>query len=196
MAEAAVVPALSTALKTSSLIPLCSGTRSSMNRSVTRRLRTIPIPAAKRLSNRCCVCSFTFSNAPSHCSFQLSRFIPRRVNLKPSDAWLMRSATTAQGDRTFGIRPTLDNHSSVSRAQKRNAVLWRPPFGSLLARRRFFPGGWRRHRRLPVPLGAFFAGGRDLPRPWFLPRRGVSRPGGPDRALSLRRQGFFSRPPW
>ena len=184
MAEAAVVPALSTALNTSSLIPLCSGTRSSMNRSVTRRLRTIPIPAAKRLSNRCCVCSFTFSNAPSHCFYQLSRFIPRRRKPETKRGLADAEATTAQGDTTFGIRPMLDPHPLVSRAQKRNAGLWRAPFGPLLARRRFFPGGWRRHRRLPSPLGGLFAGGRDLPRPRFLAR-----------ALSLRRQGFFSRPP-
>ena len=62
--EAAVVPALSSALKTSSLIPLCSGTRSSINRWATRRVRAKPIPTETMVSNRCCVCSSTLLPFP------------------------------------------------------------------------------------------------------------------------------------
>ena len=57
IAEVAVVPALMNALTKSSLSPLCSGTRSVMNRSATKRVRPIPIPVASRVSKRCCVWS-------------------------------------------------------------------------------------------------------------------------------------------
>ena len=56
-AAVAVVPALKSALVTSSVIPLCSGTRSFMNRSANRRLSPKPIPAARRVSKRCWFCA-------------------------------------------------------------------------------------------------------------------------------------------
>jgi len=56
-AEVAVVPALRTALTTSSLSPRCSGTRSVIKRSATKRVRATPMPVDSRGSNRCCVYS-------------------------------------------------------------------------------------------------------------------------------------------
>ena len=56
-AEVAVVPALRVALKMSSLSPLCSGTRSVINLSATKRVKPMPIPVARSDSKRCCVCS-------------------------------------------------------------------------------------------------------------------------------------------
>src|SRR5919199_6566662 len=71
--------------------------------------------------------------------------------------------------------------------------LWCPPFGSLLARRGFFPGGWRPRRRFSPPLGSLLARRWDL-RHRVFPRRDVSRPRGLGRDFPPRRYGFFFHP--